>query len=644
MFIFRPAIALIGAAAATAGVMIGTGVPVGASPGPAAAALAGSAAPFTARATVTGEVAGTARLTVQVWLAPRVAAAQRFAAAVSTPGGPLFRHYLSPDGYTTRFGPGPRAAAAVASWLHSAGFTAIGADPQRSYVRATASVARIDAAFGTRLRYYRASASASAGPYRLRANDSPVKVPAALAGDVLGVTGLDNAAPILPLARPMTAAGGAKCSHYYGQHLVSGLPAFLGTTTFPADVCGYSARQLRGVYHVSGTNRGAGQTIALTELGLTRQMFTTLRDYAKANGMPAPARTRYTQVPLGSSKCGDPFDEEEQLDVEASYDVAPGAHQLVLGGNACDQGDFGLQGLFGAITRILDGTGGKPLATVVSNSWGTGFEAQPTALTNIAHAFLLRAAAEGVGMYFSSGDISGPQAPANDPFAIAVGGTSLGIGRNGQRLFETGWSSGESIIFHGRWHLHVENSAAGGGPSLIWRQPFYQRGVVPKALSTAPGNRGGGPVRSVPDISADADPFTGFALGLLSFPKHGPPTFSESSIGGTSLAAPLVAGMVADAQQGQREPFGFTDPALYKLAGTAALTDPKPLTSHSPRHWRVLVCPVSLCGQTLLIRSDDQSLSMVGYAGQVTLPGYDSMTGVGVPDWPRFIAALRAVG
>jgi hypothetical protein len=148
----------------------------------------------------------------------------------------------------------------------------------------------------------------------------------------------------------------------------------------------------------------------------------------------------------------------------------------------------------------------------------------------------------------------------------------------------------------------------------------------------------------VPDISADADPFTGFALGLLSFPKHGPPTFSESSIGGTSLAAPLVAGMVADAQQGQREPFGFTDPALYKLAGTAALTDPKPLTSHSPRHWRVLVCPVSLCGQTLLIRSDDQSLSMVGYAGQVTLPGYDSMTGVGVPDWPRFIAALRAVG
>jgi subtilase family serine protease len=614
-------------------------------------------APFTAHATVTGEVAGATRLTVQVWLRPRVAAAQRFAAAVSTPGSRLFRHYLSPDGYTARFGPGARAAAAVGSWLRTAGFTAISADPQRSYVRATASVARIDAAFGTRLRYYRAAGHVSAGPYRLRANDGPVTVPAALAGDVLGVTGLDNAAPILPLQRPhpvrggttatATAAGAAntvKCSHYYGQHVQTGLPGFFGTTTFPTDVCGYSARQLRSAYHVTGTGSGAGQTIALTELGLTRQMFTTLRDYAAANKMPAPAAARYTEVPLGGSRCGDPFDVEEQLDVEASYDMAPGAHQLVVGGNACDQGDFGEQGLIDAVTRILDGTGGGPLATVVSNSWATGLEDQPPSLTVIEHAFLLRAAAEGVGMYFSSGDFSGPFAPATDPFAIAVGGTSLGIGKNGRRLFETGWSDGARQIIHHRWVINIESGGAGGGPSLVWRQPFYQRGVVPTALSSVPGNRGGGPVRSVPDVSADADPFTGFALGLLSFPKHGPPTFSESGIGGTSLAAPLVAGMVADAQQGQRKPFGFTDPALYKLAGTAALSDPQPLTRHSPRRWRALVCRAAVCGIPLLVTVDDQTPSMAGYTGQVTLPGYDSMTGAGVPNGPRFIAALRALG
>jgi hypothetical protein len=150
MFRCRTAVALAGAAAAAAGVMVGAGVPAGGSPAPAAAALAGSVAPFTAHATVTGEVAGATRLTVQVWLRPRVTAAQRFAGAVSTPGSPLFHHYLSPDGYTARFGPGRAAAAAVGAWLRSQGFTGISADPQRSYVRATASVARIDAALGTR--------------------------------------------------------------------------------------------------------------------------------------------------------------------------------------------------------------------------------------------------------------------------------------------------------------------------------------------------------------------------------------------------------------------------------------------------------------------------------------------------------------
>jgi hypothetical protein len=328
-------------------------------------------------------------------------------------------------------------------------------------------VARIDAALGTRLRYYRPAGKVNAATYRLRANDRPLTVPAALAGDILGVTGLDNAAPLLPLERPRgvrsrtaakaTAANTPKCSHYYGQHVVTGLPGFLGTTTFPITGCGYSARQLRGAYHVSGTRSGAGQTIALTALGLNKRMFLLLRDYAKANDMPAPSAARFTEVSLGG------------------------------------------------------------------------------------------------------------------------------------------------------------------------------------------GNLGQGPVRSVPDISADADSFTGLALGLLRLPTQGPPTFFQRPTGGTSLAAPLVAGMVTAAQQGQRTPFGFTNPALYKLAATRALTDPLPLTSHSPRRWRAQVCTAAACGIPLLLTLNDQDPTLQGYDGQVTLPGYDNMTGIGVPDWPRFIPALRAL-
>ena len=124
-----------------------------------------------------------------------------------------------------------------------------------------------------------------------------------------------------------------------------------------------------------------------------------------------------------------------------------------------------------------------------------------------------------------------------------------------------------------------ENGAGGGGPSLIWTEPSYQDGVVPAALTTAPGNRGG-VVRSVPDISANADPFTGIAVGYLTFHnKSGkPPTYSQFPVGGTSESSPLVAGMVTAAQQGQAAAFGFADPALYRLAGTGALHDALPVT------------------------------------------------------------------
>ena len=66
---------------------------------------------------------------------------------------------------TARFGPSRGEAAAVGSWLRSQGFTGVSADPQRSYLRATASVARIDAAFGTHLRYYRTVGSINANNF-----------------------------------------------------------------------------------------------------------------------------------------------------------------------------------------------------------------------------------------------------------------------------------------------------------------------------------------------------------------------------------------------------------------------------------------------------------------------------------------------
>ncbi|MGD0698555.1 MAG: S53 family peptidase [Trebonia sp.] len=625
--------------------------PTGAASG-AAATLAGSTAPFAAAHNALGAVPASSQLTIELWLKSQTAAAASYASAVSTPGSALFKHYLSPAAYTARFGATSREASSVESWLKSAGFSGVSADSGRDYVQATAPVSTIDSALKVQLDYYRSSASVNAGQYRLRANDRPVSLPAAVAASVVGVTGLDNAAPVRTYSRPATVAAPATaagkpiafpCSQWYAQHYALRLPKQYGTTSFPTVVCGYSAGQLRKAYGYNRHNVGKGVTVALIEVGLTPDMFLTLQDYAKANFIESPSPSRYAELSLGQgSACGDPFDVEEQLDVESSYLIAPLANQLVVGGDSCNNGFFGLQALFNADTAVLNGVGGHPLAQIASNSWEGDDESLPLNMLNIEHAYLLRAAAEGVSMLFSAGDGSGVETPSSDPYATAVGGTTLGIGRTDPRLFETGWSTGVSIDVNNKWDFLGEAYASGGGPSLLWAQPGYQRGVVPNALAKAPGNRGG-LVRAVPDISAVADPSTGMAVGLLSFNSKGGVTgYSEEPVGGTSLSSPMVAGMVADAEQYQK-PFGFLNPALYRVAGTNAINDSLPITGKSPSRYRGVACDVADCGALVYFPFDDQSWSMEGYTGQVTRKGYDTMSGVGTPNGQNFVYALRRI-
>jgi len=616
------------------------------------AALARAAAPYAASGRAAYRaVPAASPLTIQFWLAPRTAAAESYAAAASTPGSPLFRHFLSPAAYTARFGATAAAAADVESWLRSAGFAGVAPDSGRDYVQATAPVSVIDAALKVQLRYYRTDGRRTADGYPLRASDRPVSLPAAVAASVLGVTGLDNAAPQPTYVRmgihaarkgkPGGKTAAFPCSQWYLQHYAAGLPRLYGTTRFPTVSCGYSPQQLRRAYGYSAANTGRGVTIALVEVGLTRNMFATLDLYAKAHGIQRPSPRRYRELILGrGSACGDPFNVEEQMDVEASYDLAPMAHQLVVGGDSCDDGFSGLQALYDADETVLNGADGHPLAQIVSNSWEGWDETTPANMLAVEHAYLIRAAVEGVSMLFSAGDSSGVQTPSSDPYATAVGGTTLGIGRENPRVFETGWSTGDWTVSNGKWVSQGEQSASGGGASLLWSQPAYQQGVVPDSMAEATGDRGG-LVRTVPDLSADADPYTGMAVGQLSFGSRGNQTgYFEQSVGGTSLAAPLIAGMVADAAQGQG-PFGFLNPALYRLAGTGAFLDVLPVTGATPAAYRAVACDEAMCGALALGTFDDQSLSMQGYAGQVTAPGYDTMTGIGTPNGQQFITLLR---
>ncbi|WP_202874979.1 S53 family peptidase [Kribbella kalugense] len=405
-------------------------------------------------------------------------------------------------------------------------------------------------------------------------------------------------------------------------------PSYRGLTKGSLPICGYSATQLRAAYGASWAATGHGQTIALTESEAPTAMLQTLREYAKRNHLPAPKASQYKEIHVGSSgQCSKgsrdaaQYNDEAEMDSEAVYAMAPSANQLMVVGNGCDED----HALLNAILAVLIGDGHRPLASIVSNSWQIPIGDLPP---QTVHAIAVRAAAEGVGLYFSSGDTPGLTTTASDPYVVAVGGTTLGLGRWNNRVFETGWSNDTAVLDEGKWS-DIGISGAGGGTSLDYAQPAYQKGVVPPSMSHVRiGNR---TVvnRTVPDIAAVADLDTGMLTGYTSSDDG---QYKTQVNAGTSLAAPLIAGLIADAQQGQRTSFGFTNPLFYRLYGTRAFHDVLPLQNLAA------YTPANSTDSASVDVFDSQNSSDTD---QVTAKGYDTVTGVGTPNGLAFILGLR---
>ncbi|MHA6765622.1 S53 family peptidase [Streptacidiphilus sp. PAMC 29251] len=615
-------------------------------------AVPGSVAAAVGTATRVGAVPGSQRLTVQVWLTPDTARAAAFADAVATPGNPEFQHYLSPDAYTAGFGPSAAQAGAVAAWLTGQGLTGVQVDGGRDYVSATGPVSAVESAFQVRIEQYRAGEAARGSAGRsavFTSNDREVSVPASLASDVLGVTGLSSASAASRSTsasgpRSSAAAKAATCSSYWAQHAHALHPAYRGLTRASLPVCGYSAAQLRGAYGATSRDTGRGQTVALTEDEAPTAMFRTLTAYARSNHLPLPKRSQFRQVQAGNS-CKAPkaaaadraaqlpaVDVEAEMDSEAVYAMAPGANQVMVVGTGCDED----QALLDAASAVLTGDGRHPLASITSNSWQIPLgEVSPRTV----HAIDVRAAAEGVGMYVASGDTPGLTVTDSDPYAVAVGGTTLGIGAAKNRVFETGWSDDYGSLDRGKW-TDLGVSGGGGGVSDVYRQPSYQKGVVPASMARVRVAKKTVLGRTVPDIAADADPDTGMLVGYTETDSHGKPgRYRTVSSAGTSLATPLVAGLVADAQQGRKAPYGFVNPLLYRLARTGAFHDALPISASAPQQNRAayLAPDDTFTGAGVDVFDAQQRPD----TQQVTARGYDTMTGVGTPNGAAFLAALR---
>jgi len=314
------------------------------------------------------------------------------------------------------------------------------------------------------------------------------------------------------------------------------------------------------------------------------------------------------------------------------HGMAPGARIVFYGALTSSDSDMDA-----ALNYVVD----HHVAQIVSNSYGDAGEDIPadevTAFDTIAQS----AAAEGIGLYFSSGDdgdevadlgIATPDFSASSPWVTAVGGTSTGIDQNGNQVLATGWETGKSIL-KGSKTKHWSPSApgfflygSGGGTSRLYAEPSYQAGVVPDVLAEQNQSTPGAKGRVVPDISMDGDPNTGMLIGETQVFPDGK-YYDQYRIGGTSLSSPLFAGFMAVADEYTGVQHGFVNPTLYAdEAGTAGIVDVLHVSAADVRvDYKNGVD--SSNGRIRSVRSFD-------YAGLAiaTTPGYDNTTGLGTPN------------
>ena len=517
-----------------------------------------------------------------------------YATEVSTPGNPLYGSYLSPEQVQSQFGPTAAQIGAVESWLTAAGLRVTEVQPELGgYVAVTGSLAAATDAFGVSFANFEGPES------RIdRAPEQTASAPSAVASAVLAVTGLDTARHTMKHyeALPPPEANywvPPPTSGYYGEKLATNEPAAYGGHQ-PWTNAGYTPRQIRGADGVSASGMtGVGQTVAVVDAYASPTMLSDANEYARVTGDQPFRPGQYQQYLPREFHAVEECEAagwygEETLDVESVHGQAPDANVRFVSAASCEETDIAATEAF-----IVN----HHLASIVTDSFGEPAD-HDEQIAGVYNQIFEAGAAEGIGFFFSSGDngYESPEEdplsdkiqvdfPASSPWVTSVGGTSLAIGPQNNYEFETSWGTLlDPLAESGRSWLYTPpglypeffDGASGGGVSTVYKQPFYQRGVVPYGLATTlpEGTTSPTPMRVEPDVSTLADPSTGFLIGQTTLQPNGRTyAFSLSRIGGTSVSSPTFAGVEADAQQAAGRPLGFANPAIYDRYATNAFHD-----------------------------------------------------------------------
>jgi subtilase family serine protease len=635
----------------------------------------------------------------------------------ATPGNPRYGQFLTPEQFHAAFSPAFQDVALVQRTLSALGFNIRYTPASGLFVAASGTVRQIKQVFGVSQNLYsyrgkilRAHAEEPSLPAQLSGlvtyiaglDDTRPLMKPALARPLRAGTQPSSPTGVIP--PPVGSNNLYPCSYYWDDHqaLLESPSPFPYGSDLPWQICGYTPQQVRAAY---GADRvfetGRNVRVAIADLYVSSTLMADVNRYSANHGLPQLTSENFSEIlqpGVNYVPAGDPCGSqgwlgEQTLDVTAVHSMAPNASILYVGGS-CDQVDVVDEGVAEEpLYQVID----RRLADIITNSWTYIGEGDVSAARLSIDTFqLLQAAAEGITVLFASGDdgdstqgappvipVGSGSWPATSPYATAVGGTSLLLRNASGDKSEYGWAnyfttfSGTPVVSANAtkvqdqgWGSFEYGGGSGGGPSLIVPEPFYQWNVVPNIFATLTYTAAGtpvplnGPHRVTPDIAMVADPDTGLLEGqtlIVGTPpvdpgctKTGETTeYCESPIGGTSLASPLFAGVMALVNERRfsqgLSAVGFVNPALYALhAGGVGSSAPIVDVNAPSEPIGVLVFYPGFsfygfatldsypAGNGSIVENVDSSLRSV--------PGYDNVTGLGAPWVPALLQALGGRG
>lgn len=304
---------------------------------------------------------------------------------------------------------------------------------------------------------------------------------------------------------------------------------------FVASAAPYTPQQVRHAYGFDQLSQtGAGQVIGIVDAFDAPTIEADLATFIGTFGLTPmyglPGMPSCT-VAAGPHPCfqktyaqGKPavdpgWAAESSLDTQWAHVVAPGADILFV-----ESKDADMLNLLSAVRTTVNSG-----AHIVSMSWGSDTEFSGEWLLD---SFFLR---PGVAFVNASGDFgTGPSYPSASPYVLTVGGTTLQLDFQGNRIApETAWSG------------------SGGGISNQEIEPPYQyRFPIPNT----------GFHRGIPDVSYNGDLNTGVLVyDSTPIPTPSGPISGWLQVGGTSAGAPQWAGLIALANEARGGPLSTTN-------------------------------------------------------------------------------------